>query len=86
LKVRTINQTNINRMRNAFMEYLLDNGVIMSEIGLFEEEDKLILVFKLKDNLSVFKFEKEKCIGHEIDLIVQEIINPMLPQLKPTNG
>lgn len=84
MKIRSINQTNINRLRNAFLDYLLDNGVVISKIGLMEEGDKLklLLMSKSEERMSVFEFEKEKCIGHEIDFIVQSIIDPMLPILK----
>ncbi|WP_156351219.1 hypothetical protein [Neobacillus vireti] len=57
MKIRSINQTNINRLQSAFYDYLLDNDVFFTEIGLIEEDDKLVLVFKLNEKLSVFKFD-----------------------------
>lgn len=88
MKIKTINNKNISHLREAFLDYLLDNGIIVSKIGLVVEDDKLklLLVPKSEETLSVFEFEKEKCIGLEIDVIVSSIIDPVLPRLKEKQG
>lgn len=82
MKIRSINPTNISRLRNAFYDFLLENAVPFHTIGVTEEDDQLILYFKKDDNLNVFKFDKEACIGQEPEFIAETVIQPMLKRLQ----
>lgn len=84
MKIQSINPTNIGKLRKAFLDYLLDNGVRFHTIGLVEEGEELVLVLEDKENEKghVFRLEAKKCIGHEPGFIAQQIIQPMLPRLK----
>lgn len=82
MKMRSINPTNINRLRNAFYDYLLENGVPFNKIGLGEEGEKLVLFFERDESLNVFELEKEMCIGHEPTFVAESVIEPMLNHLK----
>lgn len=82
MKIRSINSRNLSRLNNAFIDYLLDNGVGFHEIGLADAGEKLALIFKRDDEINVFKFSKETCIGYEPAAIAESIIKPMLNHLK----
>lgn len=71
-------------LENAFLDYFLNHGIMVEQLGIVEEESELKLVFvpRSQETMSVFGFRKEKCIGLEIDVIVKSIIEPMLPRLK----
>jgi len=82
--IRTINSTNINKLRKAFSDYLLDLSIRFDTIALLPDGDKLILIFENneKEKGYAFEFESIVCIGQEIQTIVREVIDPMLPRLK----
>ena len=80
--MRSINPANINRVRNAFYDYLLENGFHFNKLGLGEEGKKLLLFFERDEHLSIFEFEKEMCIGYEPTFIAESVIEPMLNHLK----
>ena len=84
MKIRSINPTNINKLRNAFYDELLEEGIRFDTIGLVEEGEQLVLFFedKQKDTASVIKFEKEGCIGYEPAFIAHEIMKPIIEDIK----
>jgi len=84
MKIRSINPTNINKLRNAFFDYLLEEAVKFDSIGLIEEGEQLVLLFedKEKEKAHVFKFDAKLCIGQDPGDIAKKIIEPMLPKLK----
>lgn len=85
MKIRSINVTNINRLRNAFYDYLLDNTVPFNNLGLVEGKEKLALYFEIAGNPQVFEFDKENCIGHEPSVVAEDVIKPMLNHLMSYN-
>ncbi|MGE6415259.1 hypothetical protein ACQKDD_13935 [Planococcus kocurii] len=86
MKIRSINSPNINRLRNAFYDYLLENAVPFNNLGLVEGEEQLALYFEIAGNPQVFKFDKEYCIGHEPATVAEDIIKPMLNHLIGKNS
>lgn len=84
MKIRTINPTNINKLRNAFYDELLEEGIRFDTIGLVEEEEQLVLFFenKEKDTANVIKFEQKGCIGYEPAFIAHEVLKPVIADMK----
>lgn len=88
MKIRSINPTNINKIRNAFYEYLLDHQVRFDVIGLTQDQDKLVFFFENKEieKAHVFEFEAMRCIGFEPSAIAKGILEPALPSLKSSEN
>lgn len=87
MKIRTINPTNINKLRNAFYDELLEAGIRFDTIGLVEEGEQLVLFFenKEKETASVIKFEKDGCIGYEPAFIAKNVMEPIIADMKTRN-
>jgi hypothetical protein len=85
MKIKTINPININRLRIAFENILLNNGIRYSKIGLTTDGDEMVFLFERNDKLHTFRWAKSKCIDHDIEEIVQSILEPMISRLKEVN-
>lgn len=82
MKIRSINRPNINRLRNAFLDYLLESEVPFTKIELVEGEENLALYLEIGEQPRIIKFKKEFCIGHEPTDVAESIIKPLLNHLK----
>lgn len=82
VKIRSINGPNINRLRNAFLDCLLENDVRFESIGLQESGENLMLFLKVKEQVRVIEFEKQFCIGHEPMEVAEDIVKTLLSKLK----
>ncbi|AOZ93609.1 hypothetical protein [Paenibacillus crassostreae] len=82
MKIKTINPTNINRLRIAFENVLLDNGIRYTKVGITEDGDELVFLFEGNDKLHTFKWNKKTCVGHGTEEIAKSVLEPMITRLK----
>lgn len=83
MKIRSINPTNISKLRSAFYDLLLEHRIAFDTIGLTEDKEDLILLFEdhVNEKGHAIRFPSEGCIGHEPEFIAQQILQPMLKDL-----
>lgn len=82
MKISSVNSCNLARLSNAFIDYFLDNGLLLNKTELVVAGEELALTYEIDGKVNVFRFKKEACIGHELDFFVESVVKPMLNDLK----
>lgn len=85
IKIQSINPKNIHRLELAFSDFLISNDVPFDEIGVREKDDKLLVIFVTGERAQIIEMEKEGCIGSEPEVIAEDVITPILDQMKSKN-
>ncbi|WP_110929611.1 hypothetical protein [Bacillus massiliglaciei] len=83
MKIRAINNENIEELYFAFTDFLRENGIEFAYTDLTEENGELSFLFcNDPENARSVDFDSSRCIGLETEYIAKEILQPVLPRLK----